>query len=560
MQISNKEIVRSLKLLGQLMELHEENPFKVKSINNAAFKLGKYAETLADKSTAELSAIEGVGKSVAAKIEELINTSKIEELETLKSQTPEGVIEMMGIKGLGPKKIQIIWKSLEIETIGELYYACIENRLVEAKGFGLKTQEEIKKLIEFNFSNRGSLLLSNALQLDQELNALMQQIDSNIRLEKTAELARNCEVITRLEFLANEKYKEQIQQALNNDLLFPIQKIENNSLEAESLAGSKVYVHFYSDSNYYQVKFRLDATAEHLGKLATINNDLISNLPNQTDREIYEALNIAYIPVMMREGLNEIEYAQKNSIRTLIQDEDLKGSLHNHSTWSDGIHSLEEMANYCEELGYQYLGICDHSKSAFYANGLNEIRLIAQHKEIDALNAKNKNFHIFKGIESDILNDGSLDYSDEVLKTFDFIVASIHSNLKMDEEKANKRLLKAIENPYTTMLGHPTGRLLLSRKAYPINHTMIIDACAANNVAIEINANPLRLDLDWRWVDYALNKGVFLSINPDAHKKEGYHDMRYGVMVAQKGGLSKEFCLNAFEKDQLSEYFKSKNK
>lgn len=560
MQISNKEIVRSLKLLGQLMELHEENPFKVKSINNAAFKLGKYAETLADKSTAELSAIEGVGKSVAAKIEELINTSKIEELETLKSQTPEGVIEMMGIKGLGPKKIQIIWKSLEIETIGELYYACIENRLVEAKGFGLKTQEEIKKLIEFNFSNRGSLLLSNALQLDQELNALMQQIDSNIRLEKTAELARNCEVITRLEFLANEKYKEQIQQALNNDLLFPIQKIENNSLEAESLAGSKVYVHFYSDSNYYQVKFRLDATAEHLGKLATINNDLISNLPNQTDREIYEALNIAYIPVMMREGLNEIEYAQKNSIRTLIQDEDLKGSLHNHSTWSDGIHSLEEMANYCEELGYQYLGICDHSKSAFYANGLNEIRLIAQHKEIDALNAKNKNFHIFKGIESDILNDGSLDYSDEVLKTFDFIVASIHSNLKMDEEKANKRLLKAIENPYTTMLGHPTGRLLLSRKAYPINHTMIIDACATNNVAIEINANPLRLDLDWRWVDYALNKGVFLSINPDAHKKEGYHDMRYGVMVAQKGGLSKEFCLNAFEKDQLSEYFKSKNK
>lgn len=560
MQISNKEIVKSLKLLGQLMELHEENPFKVKSINNAAFKLGKYAESLADKTTAELSAIEGVGKSVAAKIEELVNTTMIEELETLKSQTPEGVIEMLGIKGLGPKKIQIIWKGLEIETIGELYYACIENRLVEAKGFGLKTQEEIKKLIEFNFSNRGSLLLSNALQLDQELNALIQKIDSNIRLEKTAELARNCEVITSLEFLADEKYKEQIQQALNNDMLYPTQKLENNSLEAESQSGSKIYVHFYNDSNYYQKKFRLDATVEHLNKLASINNDLISNLPNISDREIYETLNIAYIPVMMREGLNEVEYAQKNSIRTLIQDEDLKGSLHNHSTWSDGIHTLEEMANYCEELGYQYLGICDHSKSAFYASGLNETRLIAQHKEIDELNAKNKNFHIFKGIESDILNDGSLDYSDVVLKSFDFIVASIHSNLKMDEEKANKRLLKAIENPYTTMLGHPTGRLLLSRKAYPINHALIIDACAANKVAIEINANPLRLDLDWRWIDYALNKEVYLSINPDAHKKEGYHDMRYGVMVAQKGGLSKEYCLNAFDKEQLSEYFKAKNK
>ncbi len=558
MAITNKEIVKSLKLMGQLMELHEENPFKVKSINNASYKLGKYAEILADKSTAELSAIEGVGKSVAAKIEELINTGKIEELESLKSQTPEGVIDMLSIKGLGPKKIQIIWKTLEIETVGELYYACIENRLVEAKGFGLKTQEEVKKLIEFNFSNKGSILLSNALAIDEELNKLLSEIDQKIQLEKTAELARNCEVITKLEFIANENFKEQIQNTICRDELFPKSDFIDNCLIAESANETKIYIHFYNDKNYYSIKFKLDANDNHLQKLSEINTSIIENIPNVKDTEIYQQLGIAYIPVMMREGLNEVEYAKDNKLRTLIQDEDLKGSLHNHSTWSDGIHTLEDMANYCAELGYQYLGICDHSKSAFYANGLSEERVFAQHREIEKLNAKNQNFHIFKGIESDILNDGSLDYSDEVLKSFDFIVASVHSNLKMDEEKANKRLLKAIENPYTTMLGHPTGRLLLARKGYPINHALIIDACAANNVAIEINANPLRLDLDWRWIDYALNKGVYLSINPDAHKKEGYHDMKYGVMVAQKGALSKEFCLNAFDKDQLATYFNSK--
>ena len=204
------------------------------------------------------------------------------------------------------------------------------------------------------------------------------------------------------------------------------------------------------------------------------------------------------------------------------------------------------------------MGICDHSQSAFYANGLKVDRVLAQHAEIEMLNAKYPDFHIFKGIESDILNDGSLDYESDILSKFDFIVASVHSNLKMDEEKANHRLLKAIENSYTTMLGHPTGRLLLARQGYPINHKLIIDACAANNVSIEINANPLRLDLDWRWVDYALSKGVYLSINPDAHKKEGYHDMKYGVLVGQKGGLSKEFCLNAWSKEELSTYFKKK--
>lgn len=553
---SNKEIVKSLKLLGQLMELHEENSFKVKSINNAAFKLGKYAEPLAEKSVEELASIEGVGKSVAGKILEYISNGRIEELESLKEITPEGVIEMLSIKGLGPKKINIIWKDLEIESIGELYYACIENRLIEAKGFGLKTQEEIKKLIEFNLSNKDSILLSTALSIFDALSSELKNL--GIEIHKTAELIRNTEIITKLEVLCHEKDIENLIKFLHRDELYTSYEKAENEIVFTSNENSKLYVIEYNDTNFLDLKFKKDAHPNHIEKLKTIDSSIFENQINLSDEKIYEALNIQFIPVMMREGLNEVEYAKKFKIPSLIQDHDLKGSLHNHSTWSDGIHSLKEMADYCESLGYQYLGICDHSKSAFYANGLNEQRVLEQHAEIEILNSKNQSFKIFKGIESDILNDGSLDYSDEILKSFDFIVASVHSNLKMDEEKANARLKKAIENKYTNILGHPTGRLLLARKGYPIDHQYIIDACAANNVAIEINANPLRLDLDWRWIDYALNKEVYLSINPDAHKKEGYHDMKYGVMVAQKAGLSKEYCLNAWELDKISNYFKSK--
>ncbi len=547
---TNKEIVSALKLLGQLMELHDGNGFKIKSINNAAYKLGKFAEPLAEKTEEELAKIEGVGKSVAAKILELINTNAIAELENLKADTPSGLIEMLGIKGLGPKKIQIIWKQLNIDNIGELYYACIENRLVEAKGFGYKTQEEVKKLIEFTLMNKGSLLLSNALQFYNDLK-------TTIDITPVGQLARNCEIITALEFSA----------PLNklNEITNTLQSIENieGSINQHEWKGnwntnSPLTIYFIDDHNWVLQNFMKNSSVEHIALLPNFDVEKLSKENINSDEAIYKSLGIGFIPVPMREGNREVELAKENKIPTLIQNEDLKGSLHNHSTWSDGIHTLEEMAVYCKELGYEYLGICDHSQSAFYANGLKPDRLLQQFEEIEKLNKKYPDFHIFKGIESDILNDGSLDYEEELLKQFDFIVASVHSNLKMDETKANARLIKAIENPYTTMLGHPTGRLLLARQGYPINHQLIIDACAANKVAIEINANPLRLDLDWRWIDYALQKGVLLSINPDAHKKEGYHDMKYGVMVAQKGGLSKEFCLNAWDKNKLGEYFKSK--
>lgn len=549
---SNKEIVSSLKLLGQLMELHEENPFKIKSISNAAFKLGKYAESLAEKSIDDLAKIEGVGKSVASKINELLTTDKIEELEDLKAKTPAGLIDMLGIKGLGPKKIQIIWQQLNIDNIGELYYACIENRLIEAKGFGYKTQEEVKKLIEFNLMNKGSLLLSNALTLLEVLNS-----KTGNTVFASGQLARQCEIITSLSFTAKQENQATIINVISNDEAFS-GELSGNTWKGLWNNSSSIEIDFIAEDNWVIDNFLKSATAEHIALLPNFNETELRTKQLKSEEEIYSSLNIAYIPTPMREGMREVELAKANKIPTLIQNEDIQGSLHNHSKWSDGIHSLEEMALYCKELGYHYLGICDHSQSAFYAEGMKVDKVLAQHAEIDLLNAKHPDFHIFKGVESDILNDGSLDYEEDMLKQFDFIVASVHSNLKMDEAKANARLLKAIENPYTTMLGHPTGRLLLARQGYPINHAMIIDACAANNVSIEINSNPLRLDLDWRWIDYALNKGVFLSINPDAHKKEGYHDMKYGVLIGQKGGLSKEYCVNAWSLEKISTYFKSK--
>jgi len=270
------------------------------------------------------------------------------------------------------------------------------------------------------------------------------------------------------------------------------------------------------------------------------------NAAYTSEEAIFSACNISFIPAYLREKAAIIEKAKNNNIPAVIEPTDISAIIHSHSTWSDGSNSVEEMANECIKRGLQFLVLSDHSKAAYYAKGLDEERIIAQHQQIDELNKKLHPFKIFKSIECDILNDGSLDYTPEVLKTFDIIIASVHSNLKMNEDKAMMRLLKAIENPFTSILGHMTGRLLLSRNGYPVNHQTIIDACAANNVVIELNAHPRRLDIDWRWIDYALEKNVLISVNPDAHSIEGYDDCRYGILAAQKAGLTKQQNLSSF--------------
>ena len=556
--MENKPIARTLRLLSQLMELHNENPFKIKSVANAAFKIDKLPFAIASKPITDIDKIDGVGKSIAAKIVELLETGTIGELESLLDQTPPGIVEMLAIKGIGPKKIATIWHDLHIENIGELYYACNENRLIEAKGFGLKTQEEIKKIIEFKMAANGKFLYAQVEpvinNVHEKLSVWLNKVEHDALLGIAGEYRRMCEIIEDAVFvLGTANQALLITQLSSFELNFTETAPSIFTAQTESNLTIKLFI--VPKTNFYLDYFKLSGNETHVNQVLA----LAGNQVFKTEEDIYEKAGLAFIVPELREGLNEIELAKKNQLPTLITNQDLKGSLHNHSDWSDGVHTLEEMALFCKDiLKLEYLGICDHSKSAFYANGLNEQRVYAQHQQINELNQKLAPFKIFKGIESDILYDGSLDYSDDILKTFDFVVASVHSQLKMTEEKATERLLKAIENPYTTILGHPTGRLLLSRKGYDIDYKKIIDACAANKVVIEINANPLRLDLDWRWHRYALEKGVLLSINPDAHRKEGFLDMRFGVMVARKGGLTAEKCLNAFSLSEITNFFASK--
>jgi DNA polymerase (family 10) len=555
--MENKPISRKLRLLSQLMELHEVNPFKIKSIANAAFTVDKLPYAAAGKTFEELGTINGIGKSVAAKIMEIVQTGTMVELDELLASTPPGVVDIMDIKGIGAKKVAVIWHELGIENLGELYYACNENRLIEAKGFGLKTQGDIQKAIEFKMASNGKFLYA---QVEPIANVLMGQLKSVFQtalLEFGGEFRRTCEIITELIIISGIRDQDiALQTVLGSDF------IKNTRLNGSYIAGETengLAVKIYCvEKRYFQKTLFLQTGNEAHVKAVL---DRIPEGPDQPESEelIYLSAGLEFIKPELREDDIFIEKASKNELPKLISYHDLKGTLHNHSTWSDGVNTIEEMAVYCrDQLKLEYLGMCDHSKSAFYAKGLSIERVLQQHEEIDHLNKKLNDFHVFKGIESDILNDGSLDYPQEILKKFDFIVASVHSNLKMDEKKATERLIKAIENPYTTILGHPTGRLLLSRNGYSIDYKKVIDACAANQVVIEINANPLRLDLDWRWHQYALDKGVWLSINPDAHRNEGFLDMHYGVLVARKGGLYKERCLNALSLQEIKSIFEVK--
>lgn len=552
--MENKPIARKLRLLSQLMELHEVNPFKIKSIANAAFNVDKLPYRVEGKTLDELGTVNGIGKSVAAKIIELVQTGTMAELEELLEATPAGVVEMMGIKGIGAKKVVIIWRGLGIENLGELYYACNENRLIEAKGFGLKTQEEIHKAIEFKMASNGKFLY---VQAEPEAMALMDQLKNifpGAFIEFAGEFRRKCEIINELVVIIGSRNEDIAVQAVLESELVKNATLKENTITGETENGLIVNLVCVEKRYFYKTLFLQTGNEVHVKAIA----DRVTEMPDQPESEelIYLKAGLEFIQPELREDTTFIEKAVRQELPQLITYHDLKGTLHNHSTWSDGVNTIEEMAIYCrDQLKLEYLGMCDHSKSAFYAKGLSIERVLQQQEEIDHLNKKLNGFHIFKGIESDILNDGSLDYPDEILKRFDFIVASVHSNLKMDEKKATDRLIKAIENPYTTILGHPTGRLLLSRNGYTIDYKKVIDACAANNVVIEINANPLRLDLDWRWHQYALEKGVWLSINPDAHRNEGFLDMHYGILVARKGGLYKEKCLNALSLEEIKPIF-----
>ncbi|MBV9961135.1 MAG: DNA polymerase/3'-5' exonuclease PolX [Parafilimonas sp.] len=550
----NSFIADQFSLLSKLMDIHGENSFKAKAYASAAFTIDRLPQQLSEIPENKLASIKGIGDSAAKKIIEIFEGGEIKALTNLIEKTPEGILQMMKIKGIGPKKITVIWKEMGIESIGELLYACNENRLTLYKGFGEKTQKSIQESIEYFLNNIGNYLYAHveklAHVLDEELKSNFKQYEFLL----TGDFRRQLETIDKLEWVTNVPEKELQHFLLQHK--FVTEKIDAE----ESIYKGKeenIQLNFYhtTSDRLHTKLFQTSCSSEFLNEWNK-SYAFKSLSVYDNEKQIFEEASLPFIPPFLREAATVIKEAELNQLPNVIQPKDITAIIHSHSKWSDGNNPIEEMAKAAIEKGLQFLVISDHSKTAFYANGLTEERIKAQHEEIDELNKKLKPFKIFKSIESDILNDGSLDYSNEVLATFDIVIASVHSNLKMNEEKAMMRLLNAIQNPFTSILGHCTGRLLLSRAGYPVNHRKIIDACAVHNVVIELNAHPRRLDMDWRHINYAIEKNVLISIDPDAHSAGGFNDVKYGVLAAQKAGITKHRNLSSFSLEEFEAFIK----
>ncbi len=551
--MTNKELANTFQFLGNIMELHGENPFKIRSYANAYLIMRKYPTPLSDLSLEELAAIKGIGKAISEKTRELLETGKMAALAKYLEKTPPGVQEMLKVRGFGPKKVKVIWKELGVETVGELLYACNENRLVELKGFGQKTQEDLRQKLEYFQKSAGKFRYADLIEEAQSVIDFILKKLPEARVSLAGAVRRKSNVVEKIEVVIG--WEEGLDALFATDQLV-LQKQSENVFHAATKNELPVLIYQCGLNEFGSKLFRYSAGEDFMQAfLKKTKNIDFKGISDET--KVFEKAGFPFIEPEMREQEWSLNLATNNALPTLLIPNDIKGVVHAHSTYSDGLNTLREMAEHCQSLSYEYLAISDHSKAAFYANGLKEDRLQEQWAEVDTLNKEFAPFKIFKSIECDILADGRLDYDDTTLSNFDFVIASVHSNLKMEESKANKRLISAVENPHTRILGHPTGRLLLSRLGYPIDHQKIIDACAANNVAIELNANPYRLDLDWTWIPYALEKGVLISINPDAHSVGGINDIHFGVFSARKGGLSADKCLTCFDLEKFDKWVHS---
>lgn len=538
--MTNKEIAGWFRKLADIMELHGENPFKIRSYQSAYVTLRKWGEPLADLSLDQLNEISGIGKAISEKIRELVETGTLATYQKYADQTPEGVIELLDVPGIGPKKVRLLWKELGVESLGELLYACNENRLIELKGFGVKTQQDLQAKLAFYLQNKGQMRYPDAMQVARVVLMELEALAPGSRVELTGELRRGCQVISEIAVLWNPPASMD---------LAGLPDFRQEEASWWYVREDQPPVRVFTAS--------LDQWGEQLW-LTTGAPAYIRSFPAtvRAAAEEPDFMRANGLPIHLPEWRESREWAEAAAGRAgeLIDIHHIRGMIHAHSTWSDGVHTVEEMALAARSAGAEYLVMTDHSQSAFYANGLKPDRVAAQREEIAALNRQLAPFRIFHGIESDILYSGELDYEEDVLSSFDVVIASVHSQLKMDEERAMTRLLGAIQNRHTRILGHPTGRLLLSRSGYPVDHRKLIEACAEHGVAIELNANPARLDLDYTWLPYAMECGVLVAINPDAHSMAGIQDVQYGVQVARKAGLRVDNCLNAMDIDRFLEW------
>ena len=563
------QVAEVLVSIATLLELKGENPFKTRAYQNAARTIETLSEPLG-KLIAEsrLGEVKGIGEALQQKITELVTTGRLQYYEDLKAATPPGLIAMLDLPGLGPKKIKALHDELGLDTVEALEQACQAGRIAGLKGFGEKTQTNILEGINRRRSYASRHLISEALPHAEHLLEALRSHPDVIRCSTAGSLRRHREVIGDIDLLASSKQPAEVIEFFTSQPGI-VKVLAKGETKASVLLedGIQADLRVVSDAEYSPALLYFTGSKEHniVMRQRAIDRGLRLNeyglfhskaetrdpkllVPCRTEAEMFEQLGLHYIPPELREDTGEIALAEKGPLPRLLEWTDLKGSLHNHSTWSDGHQRPEEIARSMSELGLAYWGVTDHSKSSFQANGLDAARVRQQLKEIASINAalanEGSSFRLLTGTEVDILKDGKLDFPDDLLAELDVVIASIHASFTQSEAETTARLIGAAQNPYVHILGHLTGRLLLEREPYKLDHRAVIEACAETGTWIELNASPLRFDMDWRWWPYAKSKGVKCAINCDAHRFEQAGYLRLGAGIARKGWLTKADVVN----------------
>jgi len=582
--MDKNQLASLLDEVATLLELKEgSNPFEVRAYQNAARSItaldGDIEQLVRE---GKLKGVPGLGSTIIKRIEEVIDTGHMALYDELVATTPAIKLEMLRIQGVGPKKVNAIYDQLHVTSIAELEQACKEGKVAKLPGFGKKTQDNILQGIAFLAQHADRFLYPVAEEEAARIEAVLETLPEIVRLQVAGSLRRRRETVGDIDMVtsvadsAGDDVRRKIMDVFTSQ---PSVKAITGKGETKSsvVLGSGMNMdlrvvgddqfpytlHHFTGSKQHHIALRrralnMNMTINDYGLFLGKEPDL-QLVPCRNEADIYAALGMAYIEPELREDTGEIEAAVHGTLPVLVQESDLRGVLHVHSTWSDGHNTIREMAEACIARGFAYLGITDHSKVAAYANGLNEQALRRQHEEIDSLNREYAGrLHILKGTECDILKDGSLDFADDVLASLDFVVASIHSLFNLSPEEQTQRMLRAITNPYVDIIGHPTGRILLGRAGYTLDMEAVIDAAAERGVCIEINANPSRLDLDWRFLHRARDKDIKIPINPDAHVLAGLDDMRYGIGIARKGWLRPTDVLNTMQTEELLGFFKAR--
>ncbi len=572
--MKKNEVAGILEEIGILLEIKEDNPFKSRAYINGArivLNLEEDLETLVSEN--RLTAISGIGQALSGKITEYVRTGKLQYYEELKASIPAGLMEMLRVPGLGPKKVRILYEKLGITNLRSLEYACKENRLVELPGFGVKTQEKVLAGIEYLKTFQGQYYYAEALGLAWTALEPLRQHPGVTEASLAGSIRRAKEVVGDIDLVAAAENTAEITGFFSE--LPQVREVVSCGETMTSVlldSGIRADLRVVKPREYPYALHHFTGSKEHntaLRRLAKEKGLKINEyglfsgeelIPCHTEKELYAALGLNYIPPELRENTGEIEAAQHGPLPELLKVGDIKGIFHLHTTYSDGSNSIAEMVEEALRYGYEYIGISDHSQTAAYAGGLKAADIRRQHEEIRRLREVYPKIAICFGIESDIRFDGALDYPDDLLADFDFVIASVHSQFRMTEEDMTKRIVKAMSHPAVTMLGHATGRILLAREGYPVNIEVILKTALEHGVIMELNASPARLDLDWRHLKKAKEMGVLISINPDAHRIEEINDINYGIAVARKGWLAKEDVFNCYPVNWVSEYLAKKQR